>query len=165
MRDPDYHNLGDHTETVQIDYDPQRISYEHLLRIFWDSHHPDQRSWNRQYMNAVFFHDDAQRQMAEQTKAAIEMRTGRSVRTEVLPLRAFYRAEDYHQKYLLKRRSALTRELGRIYPQEDAFVDSTAAARMNGYAGGYGTRDQLTREMPLLGLSPEGQERLYKLVR
>ena len=65
MPSPTYHNIGDHTETVQIDYDPSLISYEQLLDIFWNSHDPTRNSRPGQYMRAVFFHDDRQRQLGQ----------------------------------------------------------------------------------------------------
>ena len=61
-------------------------------------------------MNAIFYHNEQQRQMGLETKAAIEKKDGRLVNTQVLPLRAFYRAEDYHQKYMLNRNSDLAKE-------------------------------------------------------
>jgi peptide-methionine (S)-S-oxide reductase len=163
--DPNYGNMGDHTETVQIDYDPQRISYADLLRIFWDSHHPGQHALKTQYMNAVFYHNEQQRQMGLETKAAIEKKTGRTVNTQVLPLRAFYIAEDYHQKYLLNRNSDIAKELMRIYPNKRDFVDSTAVARVNGYLGGNGDIDQLSGELGTLGLSRNRQQALAELVK
>ena len=162
---PNYENLGDHTETVQIDYDPQRISYEELLTVFWKSHRPTQRAWRRQYMNAVFFHDDLQRQLAIASKAALEKETGSRIHTQVLPLRSFTRAEDYHQKYLLNRHSGLVRELRRIYPKMEDYVDSTAVARINGYVGGYGSKAQLMSELNSLGLTPGSEKILIQLVR
>jgi methionine-S-sulfoxide reductase len=162
---PDYGNIGDHTETVQLDYDPRQIRYEDLLTVFWDSHQPASRSFKRQYLHAVFYHDPGQEQAALASRAAVAGRLGGPLHTEVLPLRSFTLAEDYHQKYLLKRESALVQELARIYPRHRDFVDSTAAARLNGYAGGYGGRDQLAREIDLLGLSPAGRRTLEKRVQ
>ena len=161
---PDYGNIGDHTETVQVDYDPARISYADLLEVFWESHRPTSHPWRRQYLNAIFFDGDGQREEALASKAAVEKRLDRSVNTEVLPLRSFTRAEDYHQKYLLKREADLMRDLTRVYPRHRDLVDSTAAARLNGYAGGYGSPEQLSREIDLLGLSPESREKLEMLV-
>ena len=60
-KNPAYHNLGDHTETIQIDYDPTKISFEKLLETFWDSHNPAQRSWSRQYMSVHVHHILSQR--------------------------------------------------------------------------------------------------------
>ena len=64
---PTYHDLGDHTETVQIDYDPTRVSYDKLLEIFWKSHNPRYQSRSRQYMIAVFYQDAEQKKRAERT--------------------------------------------------------------------------------------------------
>jgi methionine-S-sulfoxide reductase len=161
---PDYGNIGDHTETVQVDYDPDRISYADLLEFFWNNHRPTSHPWKRQYMNAIFFDSDGQREEALASKAAVEKRLDRSVNTEVLPLRSFTRAEDYHQKYLLKREADLMRDLTRVYPRHRDLVDSTAAARLNGYAGGYGSPEQLAREIDLLGLSPGNRAKLEMLV-
>lgn len=162
---PTYARIGDHTETVQVDYDPARLTYGQLLEIFWEAHQPTRQPWSRQYWNAVFYHDDAQRRSAMASKAAVEQKIGRAVETEVLPLRAFTLAEDYHQKYVLKRHEALKAEMQRIYPRHDDFVDSTAVARLNGYAGGNGGREQLRREIDRLGLSAEGKKALTAMVR
>jgi len=162
---PDYGNIGDHTEAVQVDFDPQKISYATLLAVFWESHRPDSRSWKRQYLNAVFYHDARQEQEALTSRAALEDRLGRNVRTEVLPLRSFTRAEDYHQKYILKRESELMRELSRMYPNHRDLVDSTAVARLNGYVGGHGSPEQLDREIERLGLSPESRKKVEEIVR
>ena len=162
---PDYGHIGDHTETVQVDYDPARISYERLLEIFWQSHRPDERNWSRQYMNAVFFHDERQKAAAEASKAALEKRSGQKARTQMLPVRSFTLAEDYHQKYLLKRHGDLKREMSRIYPNHRELVDSTAAARLNGYAGGHGGPERLAREIDMLGLSPAGRKALQSIVK
>jgi peptide methionine sulfoxide reductase MsrA len=53
-KNPTYRSLGDHTETVQIDFDPSVIPYGELLAVFWESHEPGSSTWSRQYMNAVF---------------------------------------------------------------------------------------------------------------
>ncbi|UCD32748.1 MAG: peptide-methionine (S)-S-oxide reductase, partial [Desulfobacterales bacterium] len=101
MDGPDYRNIGDHTEVVQVDYDPERITYSQLLDIFWKSHRPSGRSWSRQYMKAVFYHDEHQRRMALASKTAVGQKIGRTVKTEMVPLLSFTLAEDYHQKYIL----------------------------------------------------------------
>ncbi len=165
MKNPDYGNMGDHTETVQVDFDPNQISYENLLDFFWKRHRPGQRPWSRQYMNAVFYHDEQQKRLALDSKSKIEEKTGRTVHTKVVPLRSFTLAEDYHQKYLLRRSTDLVRELKAVYPTTEGLVNSTAAARLNGYVGGYGRLDQLESELALLGISPASQRSLVELVR
>ncbi len=160
---PDYHNLGDHTEAVQVDYDPRRISYERLLEIFWNSHTPTSRNWSTQYKNAIFYHDEKQRQAGEDTRATLAQKTGRTLHTGVVPLRSFNLAENYHQKYLLKQRSDLTAEMARIYPLNRDFIASTAVARLNGYLGGNGSNAQLAREIDSLGLSAASRRVLESL--
>jgi len=99
------------------------------------------------------------------SKAAVEQKIDRTVKTEVVPLRSFTMAEDYHQKYILKQHDDLKNEMSRIYPHHRDFVNSTAVTRLNGYAGGHGSRDQLSREIGSLGLSAEGKEALAELIR
>jgi peptide-methionine (S)-S-oxide reductase len=159
---PTYHDLGDHSETIQIVYDPTRISYEELLDIFWSTHNPTVRPWSRQYASFVFYHDETQRELALKTKAQQEAQRG-TIFTEIVPAGTFYPAEAYHQKYRLQQ-SALMQEFTAIYPNHDDFVASTAAARVNGYLGGAGTCEQLQEEMGSLGLTSAGQDRLKQTV-
>ncbi len=153
---PTYHNIGDHTETIQIDYDPTLISYEQLLDIFWDSHNPTVLPWSRQYMSIVFYHNSEQREIAMETKQREEASSGSRVYTEIISFSEFYLAEDYHQKYHLQQVPELMEELTAIYPNFDAFIDSTAVARINGYVGGHVTlqelREQLNSSWPISDL-------------
>jgi peptide-methionine (S)-S-oxide reductase len=75
----------------------------------------------------------------------------------------FYQAEDYHQKYYLGMQGKLVKEMRAVYPDINDYVGSTAVARLNGYAGGYGTEDTLEKELGTLGLSPEGMEELREI--
>jgi peptide-methionine (S)-S-oxide reductase len=157
---PTYHSLGDHTETVEVDYDPTKISYEDLLRVFWASHHPGSAAWSRQYMNVIFYHNDEQKRLAEESQTRLEAQTGRPVQTAILPATGFTLAEDYHQKYYLRQAAGLWRELSRYYPDQGDLVNSRAAARLNAYVAGYGSPAQLKEELPELGLSPEAGQHL-----
>jgi methionine-S-sulfoxide reductase len=161
--DPTYRNIGDHTETVQVDYDPEKITYRRLLDILWDSHTYTRQTTSTQYKNAIFYHNEAQRQQAAASRKALEQRTGRTVQTDILPVNSFTLAEDYHQKYLLTH-SVLKSFLNRYQEHRIDIVNSTAAARLNGYAGGNGTRQQLLREIHLLGLENSEKKGLEKLV-
>lgn len=168
---PTYYSLGDHTETLQLDFDPAQISYEQLLDIFWDSHNPTRGAWSRQYKAAVFVHNEAQAQLAQASKARIASeKTGRwfnrHIQTEILPAETFYLAEDYHQKYMLQHSPRLWGDILGIYRDDMmGWVNSTAAARLNGYAGGYGSAAQLTEEIDSLGLSASAQEYLWQTVQ
>lgn len=162
---PTYSAIGDHAETVQVDYDPGVLTYNQLLDIFWKSHKPTRRFASRQYMKAVFFHNDQQRELAMASKAALEQKIGSTVKTEVVPIRSFTMAEDYHQKFTLKRHNGLKNEMSLIYPRHQDFVYSTAVARLNGYVGRHGTKEQLMKEIESLGLSAEGKKALTDMVR
>lgn len=151
--DPAYHSLGGHSEAIQIDYDPRRVSYEELLRVFWDSHDPRSQSWSRQYRNILFYHGQEQKELALKSKERLEEETGREVATDIVPLESFHQAEDYHQKHALQRYQELMEEFRAMYPDFGDFVDSTAAARVNGYLAGYGSCETLGEKIDRLGLS------------
>jgi methionine-S-sulfoxide reductase len=163
-RNPTYRNLGDHTETVQIDYDPSRTSYEELLAVFWDSHNPGMRAWSRQYLTAVFFHNEEQRRLALETRDRVAAKIKGEVVTQILPASDFYLAEAYHQKFYLRQVPELLKEVTMTYPAVEDFVGSTAAARLNGYLAGYGTPAGLKAELSSLGLSPAGSQNLLEMV-
>ena len=168
---PTYHSLGNHTESLQIDFDPAQISYEQLLDIFWDSHNPTRGAWSAQYKAAVFAHNKVQTQLAEASKLRVASeKTGRwfnrNIKTEILPVETFYLAEDYHQKYLLQNSPRIWGDILEIYRDDMmGWVNSTAAARLNGYVGGYASVEQLAGEIDSLGLSPPAQEHLRQVVQ
>jgi peptide-methionine (S)-S-oxide reductase len=103
--------LTGHTEVVQVVFDPARISYEQVLKIFWEHHDPTQgmRQGNdlgTQYRSAIYWVDEAQRAAAEQSRDAFQKVLHAAgygtITTEIAPLDRFYFAEDYHQQYLHK---------------------------------------------------------------
>jgi methionine-S-sulfoxide reductase len=163
--DPTYYNLDGHTEAVQIDYDPTRISYLELLDIFWSGHDPTRPAWSRQYASIIFYHDEDQRRLAKASKDQYENQCGCGVSSEIIPAAAFYLAEDYHQKYRLRGSPTYFDQFAAIYPDPAELVSSTAAARVNGYLGGYGTITNLQAEIDDLGLSPEAREELLRIVQ
>lgn len=142
------------------------ISYEALLALVWRGHDPTTMGSSRQYRAAIFVHDAAQRRAVEKTAKAVaaERLVARSkIVTPIETFSGFTLAEDYHQKHSLQGRPALARELRRHYPRFGDFVDSTAAARLNGYLAGHGSAKQLAGEIDRLGLSAEGRAYLLKL--
>ena len=110
-KDPTYEQVSagttGHTEAVQITYDPQKVSYEKLLEIFWRNIDPltanaqfcDSGS---QYRSGIFYHDEAQKKLAEASKKRIQTRFKQPVVTEITAASDFYPAEDYHQDYYKK---------------------------------------------------------------
>jgi peptide-methionine (S)-S-oxide reductase len=163
---PTYTSMGDHSEAFQLDFDPTVISYEQLLARVWSGHDPRMVGSSRQYRAAIFVHGPAQRRAVEKTANALASKLVVSRSQIVTPIEAFSGftlAEDYHQKHRLQGRPALARELRRHYPVFRDFVDSTAAARLNGYLAGHGSAKQLAVELGDLGLSAEGRAYLQKL--
>ncbi len=153
---PTYYNIGDHAETVQMEYDPTITSYERILDVFWLNHNPKKPAWLRQYMSAIFFHDQKQEMIAREIFNREASRIREPVFTEIIPLTKFYLAESYHQKYQLRQYSDLIKEYQMIYPIDADIVSSTSAAKVNGYVTGYGTTEDFKSDIDGLGLSPEG---------
>jgi len=161
-KNPTYHDLGDHIETVQVVYDPSKISYEELLTVFWSNENVYTRSLMRQYMSAIFYYNDTQKELAIQSYN--QMSQTRQVHVEIMEAESFYLAEDYHQKYFLQQHSELMREF-QVYSDMKDFIESTAATRVNGYIGGCGTIIDLQHEIDEYGLSVEGKELLLRIVQ
>lgn len=98
-----------HAEVVEVQYDPAAISYQQLLDRFWAKHNPTTLNRQgmdigRQYRSAIFYHDDEQRRLAEESRAAQQSSGGYDdpIVTEITPAGPFWRAEEYHQQYVLK---------------------------------------------------------------
>jgi peptide-methionine (S)-S-oxide reductase len=166
---PTYRNMGNHTETIQIDYEPSIISFEEILEVFWKSHNPFRSSdaipflsrKSRQYMSIILYHDDIQRELAITTKKHWEQTSQGEIQTELQPSSQFFMAENDHQKYYLKRYTSTMEKLKPLYPSHEDFVNSTFIARLNGLAGGYGTLDGMKKEIHEWKLNPS--ERLNLL--
>ena len=145
-----------------MDYDPTVISYKRLLSAFWNGHNATLPSGTTQYRSAIFFTTDQQKELASESKQAEEASLGEKIYTDIEPFSGFYVAEDYHQKYYLRQTSEVVKDLYVIYPDPADFRDSTAAARLNGYMGGYGDLDTLTKNLDSLGLSESGKTALLR---
>ena len=129
------------------------VTYAELLDVFWKAHDPRSPARSSQYKAAIFTHGAEQARLATESAAAVEARLGRPVTTEILPATRFTRAEDYHQKFRLRRHAELMRQLEALYPDPRAFTDSTATARLNGFLAGFGDEEQVRAQVaPLTGL-------------
>ncbi len=161
--DPTYERLGDHTESLQIDYDPARTSYEALLRAFWKDADPTERPYSRQYMAAIFYADESQKRLAFATaRQALAGRNG-SLLLPILPLATFYRAEAYHQKYYLRRYTDLMREFSAY--SERQLEDSTVAMWLNACVDGQLKLEGVAAELERFELSEDDRRRLLKLAQ
>jgi peptide-methionine (S)-S-oxide reductase len=114
MKNPTYRDVctdrTGHAEVVRVEYNPDAVSYDDLLEVFWTNHDPTQVNrqgpdTGTQYRSVIFYHNDAQAQAARASKAKLEQsgRFSRPIATQIEPAAEFYRAEEYHQQYLEKR--------------------------------------------------------------
>jgi len=164
---PTYHNLGDHTESIQVDFDPKVISYRKLLRMFWDCHSVTSPAWMRQYMSAIWYHDEAQKKDIERSKEKCQKRINKNgreaqIETKIEPLTGWTNAEDYHQKFYLRKHENLVEVLA--CATEADLRESPIAARLNGYVASRGSTEQLDREIESFALNEESKEYLCKIV-
>ena len=96
-----------HVEAVQVKYDPARVSYEQLLKIFWEIHNPTEENKQGpdiglQYQAVIFAHTDEQKELVEKTKKDMALKLGQKIATKILPFRNFYPAEEYHRNFYEK---------------------------------------------------------------
>src|SRR5271169_1778413 len=103
-------NSTGHAEVVQVTYDPEKVSYAQLLNVFWSIHDPTQVNrqgpdFGSQYRTAIFFHSPEQEAAANDSKKALDAsgKFRHPIATEITPAGTFWRAEEYHQRYLEKR--------------------------------------------------------------
>jgi peptide-methionine (S)-S-oxide reductase len=110
------HTTG-HAEVVEVTYDPDQVSYDELLEVFWRKHDPTQlnrQGWDigDNYRSVIFFHDEEQHAAAVRSKEAEQANWRKPIVTQIEPAQTFWEAEDYHQQYLEKRgRSTCTPQL------------------------------------------------------
>lgn len=102
-------NTG-YAEAVEVVYDPQKISYNKLLEVFWTNHNPTTPNrqgpdFGTQYRSVIFYHSEEQKKIAEESKAELE-KNGKyknKIVTQIVPAKTFFKAEEYHQQYLKKK--------------------------------------------------------------
>jgi peptide-methionine (S)-S-oxide reductase len=106
LESPSYEDVCSHTtghaEVVEVTYDPERVSYDELLEVFWSRHNPTRPTGADQYRSVVFVHDEEQRQAALDSKAREQARLDAPIVTEIATVPTFHEAEERHQRYLEK---------------------------------------------------------------
>jgi methionine-S-sulfoxide reductase len=157
---PTYYHLGDHTEAIQIEFDPKKIGYADLLKIFWASHDECGRVWSNQYKAVLWTHGSSQARIARASAAAQAKARGKELTTAVVEAPRFWIAEDYHQKYNIRRHKKLVRLLIGADATEKQIRESTLIARANGWVSGHGTKAQILSECEALGVSAPARKEL-----
>ncbi|MDP3765942.1 MAG: peptide-methionine (S)-S-oxide reductase MsrA [Nanoarchaeota archaeon] len=112
MKNPTYEDVctseTGHAEAVEVTYDQSKVSYETLLKVFWENHDPTQLNMQgpdvgTNYRSAIFYHDEKQKQAAIKSKEELQKKYKNKIVTEIAKATTFYKAEEYHQQYLEKR--------------------------------------------------------------
>jgi len=105
-----------HAEAIEVEYDPTQVSYDDLLKTFWENHNPTTLNQQgpdigTQYRSAIFFHDSEQEKTAIQSKEKLQNSNQFSTKivTQIVPAKKFYRAEEYHQRYFEKNNVSCSR--------------------------------------------------------
>ena len=115
LKNPTYRDVctgkTGHAEAIQVEFDPNEVSYEDLLEVFWSIHNPTTKNRQgpdvgSQYRSMIAYHTPEQELAAKKSKEDLQSSgklNGRSIVTEIVPASPFYKAEEYHQKYYQKR--------------------------------------------------------------
>lgn len=154
--EPHYGAIGDHAEAVEVEFDPEQVSYPELLEVFFEHHNPRLKPVLRQYSNAVFVHDAEQKRQA----LAAWKRHGGGL-TAVIEAGRFHPAEDYHQKYYLRQIEVVAQ----AFKGKEDLVSSPLAAKVNAYIAGRGDEAQLLRTAEAHHLDQESTATLLGLFR
>jgi methionine-S-sulfoxide reductase len=160
---PTYHSIGSHSETIQIEYNPDKVSYEELLDVFWAENSAYLSPYSRQYNSIIFYHDEEQKKLAQESYEKRRTDRPSTIYTEIILYTGFNIAELYHQKYYLQVQQTLLQDALKTHDDLEDFLFSTTAARLNGYVGGYGDSATLEKELDSYGLSDKGEKKLLDL--
>jgi len=157
--------MADHTECLEIDFDPQVIGIEDIVHHFWSSHNPNRGNYKgRQYLSILLFRDAEQKEMIERVKDSLESSMVDKIDTEIASYRGFTLAEERHQKYYLKRYPKAMDRLAAYYETHEQLVNATLVARLNSFVKGYGTLAALKEEMAGWNIPGETKGKLVELV-
>ena len=149
-KDPGYQDLEDHTEAVNISYDPKIVTFQKLISLFWENHNP-RIPTQQQYKSIIFYHDEEQKIIAQNSLLLAQQNTSTEIHTEIHPSKAYYVAENYHQKYILQQHPWLIVALQ--IQTGDEFIRNHVCAKLNGYLAGYSELQEFDMVAEQLGLS------------
>lgn len=165
--EPTYRQMGDHTETIQLEFDSNLISFEEIIEVFWNHHNPvninDYKG--RQYKSLLFYTDGQQQEAIGHVLKNRVARGQSEPDTEIAPYSGFHLAEDRHQKYYLKRFPNAVEKLSEWYPSHEQLTNSTIAARLNGLAKGYTSLERIVKEIEQWQLQAELKKRMVDLIK
>jgi len=167
-KDPTYRNIMDHTEVIEVEYDPRKTDYKKMLDCFWRfhdptavEHHYKNQSNQRQYISLILYASEAEKAFVDESKSEIAKQHRRPIVTQVAPFDCFYEAEGYHQKYHLQCDAQIMSAFG-LRPSD--LCKSVLAAKLNAFVMGYAKRETLDYLNAHTKLSSEQQHLLEDLL-
>jgi len=125
--------MGDHTESIQIEYDPAILPTEELLGAFWGFHSPTSRTRSTQYRAALFYRNKNEKEVFRVSKENVQKTEKSTVHTNILPFTTFTLAEDYHQKYYLRSRQTI---FSTLKMTDRELIESSLACYLNALVSG-----------------------------
>ena len=147
---PTYQNLGDHTEVIQIQYDPCKISFKQLLSLFWKNHNPS-ISYQKQYWSIILYINEEQKSVAQDFLQLYKKESLATIYTQIIPFEEYHHAESYHQKYILQTHPWIIVAVN-VQSAKD-LIQSQICTKLNGFLSSYGTHDELVEVAKTFGLN------------
>ena len=160
---PSYDNLGNHIEVFEVDYDPEKISYEDLVNYYFSAYDATERPFSRRVHSVIYYRNENEKTIAQGVKGSLEKTLGRGVFTEVDAMEDFYLAEAEEQLLYLKVETSIYHELTQIFPDYEQQLLSILASKLNGHIAGYGTEDSLEELLKASSLSEASQLRMRQI--
>lgn len=156
---PSYSAIGDHVETVEVTYDPQKIAYTELLNHFWKNHNARAKPIFRQYASAIFCAEQDEMETAKTSRQTWQEQLGQEkILTAVLALDKFYPADEAHQKHYLQMDETLLKGL----PAGEHRLYTTLATKLNAVSARAGEREIIEATLTNLGVEAKAQDLLFK---
>jgi len=163
---PSYKVVDLHTEVVEIDYDPEIISYEDLIGVFFASHNETLRPYDQRVKSLIFYRNENEHEIAKKKLSEIRALApeDESVFTELKSFEVFYLAEPEHQNRSLKLEVSLYKELEQIFGADDKMLLSILVSKLNGYIYGYGDMEGALELLEQSGLSEASKTRVIDVI-
>lgn len=163
---PSYTNLGLHTEVIEIDYDPEIISYSQLIDEFFNAHNETLRPYDQRVKSLIFYRDDEELEIAKVklNDARMAIDDEENVYTELKEFSVFYIAEEKNQNRSLKTEISLYEEIRAKYGSDEKVLLSVLASKLNGVVYGYGSVEEAENLLSKSALSEEAINRIRQIL-
>ncbi|KOR23908.1 peptide-methionine (S)-S-oxide reductase [Clostridium sp. L74] len=161
---PTYNSMGDHLETLEIYYDSSKITFENLLMVFEKNHNYTVRPNLLQYNSAIFYNNESEKEVCLIWKRNKGDELNKEILTNISPIKKFYYAEFYHQKYYVQLEPVIMSNLRSMFSTGNDLISSPLCHKLNAYLGGYNTFKNLNKEIKDFNLSQDAKNRLLSIV-